>query len=296
MESKIFCGQCGTKNPKENNYCFKCGFNLIHEPDSLNVTEVISSNISDYNDIKEALQCLINTNGWLVITIGDYYVQFSNNLDEQQLDFEAESSEFLPSIGNKDKEFKQLSFTRNEIGNYNKIISHNECSFDQIVQEIKFIFESIYKIRFTSYNIESDFENAPTYQTAQTTATTNFKKNNRKYVYIVLIVIAVIIGFYALITRNSGNSSTYNNDLVKNSSYDGSVYQVEDYLKDEYLKDPDSYQGIEWSKVQKDNSNSLYKYYVRHKYRAKNGFGGYAVEEKIFYLDQSGNVVSVTDL
>jgi hypothetical protein len=29
---------------------------------------------------------------------------------------------------------------------------------------------------------------------------------------------------------------------------------------------------------------------VRHKYRAKNGFGGYMVEERIFMLDSTGNV------
>jgi len=37
-------------------------------------------------------------------------------------------------------------------------------------------------------------------------------------------------------------------------------------------------------------------YYVRHKYRAKNGFGGNVVSNQLFHLDFSGNVVDVKDL
>lgn len=36
-------------------------------------------------------------------------------------------------------------------------------------------------------------------------------------------------------------------------------------------------------------------YYVRHKYRARNGFGGMNIENKIFYLDKDGNVTGYTD-
>lgn len=78
---------------------------------------------------------------------------------------------------------------------------------------------------------------------------------------------------------------------VKNSGWDGSVKQVKDYLKST-LRDPDSYESIEWSEV-KEKSDG---YYVRHKYRAKNGFGGYVVANQLFHLDFSGNVVDVRDL
>lgn len=78
---------------------------------------------------------------------------------------------------------------------------------------------------------------------------------------------------------------------VKNSGWDGSVKQVKDYLK-YTLRDPDSYESIEWSVV-KEKSDG---YYVRHKYRAKNGFGGYVVANQLFHLDFSGNVVDVKDL
>ena len=81
-----------------------------------------------------------------------------------------------------------------------------------------------------------------------------------------------------------------NNVEVKNSSWDGSVSQVKSYLKSN-LKDPKSYEGIEWSKVSKTSDG----YMVRHKYRAKNSFGGYVVENQVFYLNNKGNVTKVVN-
>ena len=81
------------------------------------------------------------------------------------------------------------------------------------------------------------------------------------------------------------NESEYK---VYNSEWDGSVYPVELYLK-KNLKDPDSYEAIEWSKVQNTDDG----YMVRHKYRAKNSFGGYVIENKIFYLNEKGHVYRV---
>lgn len=75
---------------------------------------------------------------------------------------------------------------------------------------------------------------------------------------------------------------------VENSSWDGSVYQVKEYLKRE-LKDPDSYESIEWTDVQNTDDG----YTVRHKYRAKNSFGGYVIENQTFFLDYGGNVTNV---
>jgi hypothetical protein len=72
---------------------------------------------------------------------------------------------------------------------------------------------------------------------------------------------------------------------VKNSSWDASVSQVERYLR-RTLKNPSSYKAVEWSPVQKTPNG----YAVRHKYRATNSFGAVVTEEKLFYLDTSGNV------
>ena len=75
---------------------------------------------------------------------------------------------------------------------------------------------------------------------------------------------------------------------VENSSLDGSVKQVKDYLK-KTLYDPKSYEGIEWSPVKAVDDG----YRVRHKYRAKNTFGGYVIEEHIFVLNKYGEVINV---
>lgn len=81
------------------------------------------------------------------------------------------------------------------------------------------------------------------------------------------------------------------NDVdVKNSSWDGSVSQVKEYLKNN-LSDNKSYESIDWSEV----SETPNGYMVRHKFRAKNGFGGYVIENKIFYLNKQGCVVNTVD-
>lgn len=77
---------------------------------------------------------------------------------------------------------------------------------------------------------------------------------------------------------------------VGNSSLDGSVSQVKKYIKNN-LKDPKSYESIEWGKVVENEDG----YMVRHKYRAKNSFGGYTIENKVFHLDLKGNIIDVTN-
>lgn len=298
MNNIIFCGQCGNENPIENNYCIKCGQKLTHVSEELTKTNYKTASDIDYLDIKETLDQLIKTNGFSIISIGDYYVQFSNNLSSNQINFEAVSCVFLKSVGNKDKEFYKIGFSRDTDSNYYKVISLTDFSVDQIVGEIKTIFESIYHITLTSYNIETDFEYLSDIQTAQDSNNTKTTKNRRKnnnFGYLIVIIIALIFGLNVIMNADDRKSNTEKSEIVSNSEYDASVYQVENYLKTEYLRDPDSYQSIEWSKVQKDKSKPNYKYYVRHKFRAKNGFGGYVVEEKIFYLDQFGNVVSFED-
>lgn len=107
----------------------------------------------------------------------------------------------------------------------------------------------------------------------------------------VLIVIIAVVYFISSLSGNSTESTNTPKEVVYNSSWDASVRQVEQYLKDN-LKDPGSYEGIEWSKVTKlDNGNFM----VRHKYRAKNSFGGYVVDNKIFILSPTGVIQSVVD-
>ena len=66
----------------------------------------------------------------------------------------------------------------------------------------------------------------------------------------------------------------------ESSGWDGGVNQVKRFIKDT-AKEPSSIEFIEWSPVE-DLSNGEYR--VRAKYRGENGFGGFTVENKIFYL------------
>lgn len=106
----------------------------------------------------------------------------------------------------------------------------------------------------------------------------------------------IVIGLFlvaATATGDEGSSSSEDSSTstkVRNSAWDASVYQVENYLKNT-LRDPGSYESIEWSEVQQTSDG----YMVRHKYRAKNGFGGYVVANQVFYLDSNGNVTNVVD-
>jgi hypothetical protein len=91
-------------------------------------------------------------------------------------------------------------------------------------------------------------------------------------------------------TKNTKNKKEKNlKNKVENSAWDGSVFQVKRFLK-RNLNNPGSYESIEWGNVKKTSEG----YAVRHKYRAKNGFGGYVVEDQVFYLDFEGNVTNVS--
>lgn len=70
--------------------------------------------------------------------------------------------------------------------------------------------------------------------------------------------------------------------LVRNS--------VTKYLR-ENLKDPKSYEEIEWSEIAHRDGKLI----VRHKYRAKNSFGGFVIDNKVFFLTSLGTVENVID-
>jgi hypothetical protein len=86
------------------------------------------------------------------------------------------------------------------------------------------------------------------------------------------------------------STQNYTTVRVENSSWDNSVSQVKDYLE-KNLKDPKSYESIEWSEVQKVGEN----YRVTHKYRAKNSYGGYAIENQVFTINNNGEIINVQD-
>lgn len=103
---------------------------------------------------------------------------------------------------------------------------------------------------------------------------------------IVLVIFGLLIAFS--IGGISQIEIKEDKQVVKNSEWDGSVVQVKRFLKNT-LNDPDSYDPVEWGQVVKDPTNEG-GYLVRHKYRARNAFGGMIMKHQIFKLDSLGNV------
>lgn len=95
-------------------------------------------------------------------------------------------------------------------------------------------------------------------------------------------------------SSNENNKVKTSKEIVYNSKWDGSVKQVEDYLNNT-LNDPDSYESVEWSPVVKESSAGQ-RFVVRHKYRAKNGFGGVILKDQLFTLDSLGVIINIQDL
>lgn len=107
--------------------------------------------------------------------------------------------------------------------------------------------------------------------------------------WILPISALLVLGLYAAATH-SPTATSERNRLASQNAHDGSVLWVERYLKQHYLKDPDSYQSIDWGRVQKTDDGKLQ---VRHKFRARNSFGGYVVDDMIFTFSEQGNIYTV---
>lgn len=96
-----------------------------------------------------------------------------------------------------------------------------------------------------------------------------------------IIAIIVLVAVFAPSTPESAEKR------MKYSAQAG----VEVYLKSN-LKDPGSLDFIEWSPVVKEENG---KFSIRAKYRAKNSFGGYVVNNMIFQMDSTGSVEQVSE-
>lgn len=116
----------------------------------------------------------------------------------------------------------------------------------------------------------------------------NIKEQQKKRGIGCLVIIAIFVALMIFANKNEPSNPTH--AVVENSQWDGSVRQVKDWLKG-HVRDADSLEYIEWSPLLKNGDS----YMVRVKYRAKNGFGGYEVEERVFTLDQAGKVTHVSE-
>jgi len=114
--------------------------------------------------------------------------------------------------------------------------------------------------------------------------------SNRPKFAIIIVVFAIAIFAIMAISKHS-KSKSYGSDFgieVNQSQWDHSVPCVEDYLKNVYLRDPDSYESISWSLVDK-NSDGTYQ--VTTSFRARNGFGGMDRETLTFVIASDGKTI-----
>lgn len=106
---------------------------------------------------------------------------------------------------------------------------------------------------------------------------------NRKLGWILAIGVPLIV--LAIFT---GPNEARPKGLCDQSAADGTVWPVRNYLI-RNLRDPGSYESVEWSKVVRKSDGS---FAVRHRYRAKNGFGALNLEDRTFQLNTQCDVVS----
>jgi hypothetical protein len=269
------------------------------------------------DQLKELLFKLKNNEGHFIIQEGHFdikknngnevFCQLMKNDKKDPIRFEALSHHFDISVDKKLKSrFSALGFTLKNQENYAKnIFLNSEVDINNTASEIVKIFEEIYQIdKQSAYDFDDQIKvienKSKKIQSANHTdnviVPTPLTPKISGWRWLVLIII-VLVGYFAFFDKDNNKKSSSDETIV-NSEWDASVYQVVDYLKSKYLNDPDSYQSISWSEVFKLNDTKevgFASYQVRHKYRAKNEYGGYITEEKLFKLDYQGNVVDVRD-
>ena len=184
------------------------------------------------------------------VRINDYSFVFDNS----ELHFSGNVDELFK---NMKEEYKDLDFAFCEVGDGEKVHDKVYC----------WGYQNLAIILTDNVSLTLHFYNAPVEKPTST------------------------LDFISRFAKDVGNSLKQDDiqkkqiGKITNSPFDGSVHQVKKYLKTS-LKDPDSYESISWGKLQK-NSNG---YSVYHKYRAKNSFGGFVVEEHIFNISEDGTI------
>ncbi len=313
-----YCSNCGFETTIQSNFCSNCGEKtIIGDKQPLNdplLYKVTNEYLFEgrYILLEEKLLELIAKSGFLIVAVGDLFVQFLIEMDHKSIVFDLGLESNLPE--NIISEIYKLGFS-NQNGAINKSISLNNRKkvVLSIVKQTKYIFEELFNSKsvepfaFTEvYDRKQDLITSQKKVIApasspekliveEATQQSSPKNISTKAIFFIIFFIIVIIGYFFKSNSSSVNDNVAKQEIVYNSPYDASVSQVESYLKQQYLKDPDSYESISWSKVQTIDDSPNYKYMVRNKFRAKNGFGGYNVENKVFYLDKEGNVVDVKD-
>lgn len=102
--------------------------------------------------------------------------------------------------------------------------------------------------------------------------------------------ILVAFGSNAIAAIRDGQHAEPVVQACNQSSWDSSVSTVENYLR-AHLNDA-NFERVEWSEVAPRDGGG---YAVRFKYRAKNAFGAWVLQNQIFLLGPDCGVLSVLD-
>lgn len=255
------------------------------------------------------LQKKLNKNqGYFSIECYENYCHLAKDNSSKVIRFDTTSHQINTINPDQKNELKNLGFNKLKDNYTKRIILNSESDYFNTVKEIEFIFEKIYNVDENSdYNYDDQIlTSGNKKQKISNTNSTDDKrmptiskqksleKNIGKWIIIILIA-----GLGYFIFSDNNDKSKNDEHSVINSAWDNSVFQVEDFLKANLLKDPDSYQSIEWQPVLKiPNSTSIgvTHYIVVHKFRAKNSFAGYNVEQYMFELDNEGKVIDVRNM
>jgi len=268
----MFCKHCGTKVPDDSKFCFHCGGQIA---------EALGAQLeaSFANDVMEIHEFIAKTkNDVFSVGANQLLVKKLKNCVNSKETGENLIADYQRAVGRSMiKDLKALSNNYDTIREYlspfiaNGIV-HPDFPHDRINQQAK----SLETAR-------------PVNVVVPNTTEINTKPTGNKGCLIAILAVVLFAVVGSLFT-----SPDESQEVVSNSSFDASVSEVEEYLKDN-LKDPGSYDPIEWSEVHKSSGELGYQYYVRHKYRSKNSFGGYVIANQIFFLDGDGRVVNVED-
>ncbi|OAQ43520.1 hypothetical protein A5893_17185 [Pedobacter psychrophilus] len=198
MEEKptIFCGQCGTKNPKQNKFCFNCGKQLLkieesnalkHKNENAELKSLIGveadvekiklakpelGNKKDikievnvtpkeekYLKLKEELVKLIEYGGFFIAFTKDSFIQFFKEKNNPVIIFDLG---YASNFGTDQIiKLKALGFEISDT-NLNKsvLLTDNEVVLNKMITESKQIFENIFNCHPTeNFDFEEEFEN-----------------------------------------------------------------------------------------------------------------------------------------
>lgn len=154
---------------------------------------IIQYNNQNDNDkiLKEKLELLIHQSGFIILSIGEYYIQFSKHVQQDKIYFECVSHNSLDILSKKiEPEFQDIGFFIDK-GNYFKNFQIDEIP--KIINECKFIFEDIYRINYNIiFTIEENIDNI-IQQTnsvenhANNINNANFNKPSNKTLFVVII-------------------------------------------------------------------------------------------------------------